>query len=174
MRRSTAAISGAAWFVLEAGTFVGLVPWLITHWAFHRPWPFWVVAQVVGVSLICAGLVPVVHAFIQFGKAGASPIPLAPMHRLVVTGFHSYVRNPIYVGSVMIFAGESLLFGRLRMLLYAAVGWGAAAAFVHWHEEPTLARQFGAEYETYRRAVPAWRPRLHPWTRPDNDESGPH
>ena len=24
-------------------------------------------------------------------------------------------------------------------------------------------RRFGEQYETYRRAVPAWRPRRHPW-----------
>jgi protein-S-isoprenylcysteine O-methyltransferase Ste14 len=41
---------------------------------------------------------------------------------------------------------------------------GRAAVFVHWYEEPALARRFGAEYEIYRREVPAWRPRLHPWT----------
>lgn len=34
---------------------------------------------------------------------------------------------------------------------------------VHWYEEPTLLRTFGAEYEQYRRAVPGWRPRLRPW-----------
>lgn len=38
------------------------------------------------------------------------------------------------------------------------------AAFVRWHKEPTLARTFGTEYEEYRRAVPAWLPRLRPWT----------
>jgi protein-S-isoprenylcysteine O-methyltransferase Ste14 len=37
-------------------------------------------------------------------------------------------------------------------------------AFATWYEEPALARQFGTEYEEYKRAVPGWRPRLHPWT----------
>jgi protein-S-isoprenylcysteine O-methyltransferase Ste14 len=39
----------------------------------------------------------------------------------------------------------------------------AMAAFAHGHEEPTLRRQFGAQYQAYRRAVPAWWPRRHPW-----------
>ena len=38
-----------------------------------------------------------------------------------------------------------------------------AAAFVRWYEEPALARRFGADCEAYRRAVPAWWPRLRPW-----------
>jgi protein-S-isoprenylcysteine O-methyltransferase Ste14 len=37
------------------------------------------------------------------------------------------------------------------------------AAFASGYEEPALARQFGAPYEAYRRAVPAWWPRRHPW-----------
>jgi protein-S-isoprenylcysteine O-methyltransferase Ste14 len=47
--------------------------------------------------------------------------------------------------------------------VYAAAVWLAVAAFVHGYEEPTLVRQFGAQYEAYRHAVPAWWPRRRPW-----------
>jgi protein-S-isoprenylcysteine O-methyltransferase Ste14 len=33
-------------------------------------------------------------------------------------------------------------------------------AFVRLCEEPALTRRFGAEYEEYRRNVPAWLPRM--------------
>ena len=164
MRRSTAVIGSAAYFAAAAGTFAVLVPWLVTGWQFHRPWPYWMVAQVAGIVLIGAGVVPVVSVFVRFARAGGTPLPLAPTRRLVVSGFNRYVRNPVYLGSLLIFCGEALLFGRLSLLVYAAVGWAGAAAFVRWYEEPALARRFGAEYDAYRRAVPAWRPRLHPWT----------
>ncbi len=49
------------------------------------------------------------------------------------------------------------------LLGYAAVVWVTVASFVRWYEEPALARQFGAQYEAYRRGVPAWRPRTRPW-----------
>jgi protein-S-isoprenylcysteine O-methyltransferase Ste14 len=169
MRRSTAAIGTAVYFAGAAGTFAVLVPWLVTGWQFHRPLPLWTVAQVIGGALICLGVVPVVHTFIQFARAGGTPMPLAPTQRLVVTGFHRYIRNPIYVGSLMIFVGEALLFGSRTLLVYTVVGWAGAAAFVHWYEEPALTRRFGAEYEAYRRAVPAWWPRWHPWTPDEND-----
>ena len=161
MRRSAAAIGSAAYFAVAAGTFAVLIPWLVTGWEFHRPWPL--LARVVGVLLIGAGLVPVAGAFVQFARAGGTPLPLAPTKRLVVSGFHRYVRNPIYLGSLLIFFGEALLFSRLSLLAYGAAGWLGAAAFVRWYEEPALADRFGAEYEAYRRAVPAWRPRLRPW-----------
>jgi protein-S-isoprenylcysteine O-methyltransferase Ste14 len=44
------------------------------------------------------------------------------------------------------------------------------AAFAHAYEEPALSKQFGVEYDVYRRAVPAWRPRLQPW-QPQNEVS---
>ena len=45
------------------------------------------------------------------------------------------------------------------------VGYGAVVAvtvvsFARWYKEPTLARQFGARYDTYRHTVPGWIPRL--------------
>jgi protein-S-isoprenylcysteine O-methyltransferase Ste14 len=172
MRRSTAAIGSAAFFVVAPGTVVGLIPWWITGWELHEPLPYWVAAQVVGVALICAGLVPAVHAFVQFAKAGGTPMPIAPTQHLVVTGFNRYVRNPMYVGLLTSLVGEALLFGQPSLLLYAAAGWAVTASFVHWYEEPTLCRQFGAEYEAYRSAVPAWRLRLRPWTPSASDRPG--
>jgi protein-S-isoprenylcysteine O-methyltransferase Ste14 len=47
------------------------------------------------------------------------------------------------------------------------------AAFAHGYEEPALARQFGAQYEAYRHAVPAWWPRRHPW-QPDQANQPAH
>ena len=163
-RRSRAALGSAVFFVVAPGTVVGLIPWLITHWEFRQPWPYWRLAQVIGGLLICMGLVPAVSAFVEFVKAGGTPMPVAPTQHLVVSGFNRYLRNPMYFGLVAAILGQALLFGSPGVLIYAVVAWVVPAAFVRWYEEPTLARQFGAEYEAYRRAVPAWWPRLRPWT----------
>jgi protein-S-isoprenylcysteine O-methyltransferase Ste14 len=123
-----------------------------------------VIAQVIGALLICVGLVPPVSAFVEFVKAGGTPMPVAAPPRLVVSGFNRYIRNPMYFGLLLVIIGEALLFGSLGLLVYAVLVWAAPAAFVRWYEEPTLTRQFGAEYRAYRQAVPAWWPRLHPYT----------
>ena len=57
--------------------------------------------------------------------------------------------------------------GRPGLLLYAALFMAVVAAFVYGYEQPVLTERFGAEYELYRRNVPAWVPRLRPWTRPE-------
>lgn len=160
MHKPKAAFVSAGFFVVAPGTVVGLVPWLITRWQF----PGWGVAQVVGVVLVVAGLVPPVSAFAEFVRAGGTPVPVAPTERLVVSGFNRYVRNPMYVGLVLAIIGQTLLFENYWLLAYAAAAWAVPAAFVRWYEEPTLVRTYGAEYEEYRRSVPAWWPRLRPWT----------
>ena len=163
MRRSAAAVVSVAWGVALGGTFACLLPYLLGEWHFHRPLPYWAVAQAAGGLLICVGLVPLVHSFIDFIRADGTPVPVASPPRLVVSGSYRYVRNPIYVGFVVILAGEVLLFGSPGLLVYTAVAWCIGAAAVRFYEEPTLARKFGAEYQDYRRAVRAWVPRLHPW-----------
>ena len=164
MRKPTAAVISVAWSVALGGTFAGLLPYLLNEWHFHRPLPYWAVAQAAGGLLICAGLVPIVQSFIEFIKADGTPVPVASPPRLVVSGFYLYVRNPIYAGFMAILTGEVLLFGSPGLLEYTAVAWCIGAAAVRFYEEPTLARKFGAEYQNYRRAVRAWIPRPDPWT----------
>ena len=78
----------------------------------------------------------------------------------------------MYVAVLAAIVGQALLLGQLGLLLYAAALWLISAAFVRWYEEPTLRRRFGADYEAYRRAVPAWWPCLRPWKSSGPDEPG--
>jgi len=124
MRQSTAAVGSAAFFVVAPGTVVGLIPWLITGWKVSGS--LWQVA--VGAPLIIAGLIPLALAFVEFAKAGGTPMPVSPTERLVVTGFNRYVRNPMYVGLLVAILGQALLFGSVGLLVYAAVVSGARSA----------------------------------------------
>jgi protein-S-isoprenylcysteine O-methyltransferase Ste14 len=110
MRKPAAAVASAAFFVAAPGTVVGLVPWLITRWRFPDAGSDWRAVQAIGVVLIVAGVIPPIHAFVQFVKAGGTPMPIAPTQRLVVSGFNRYVRNPMYAGLVLAVAGQAMLF----------------------------------------------------------------
>jgi protein-S-isoprenylcysteine O-methyltransferase Ste14 len=162
MQKSRAAVASAAFFVAAPGTVVGLIPWLITRWEIVDSIPMWQI--VIGAVLIVVGLIPPTHAFVQFVKAGGTPMPIAPTQRLVVTGFNRYVRNPMYAGLITAIVGQALLFSSWWLLLYAAAFWLITASFVRWYEEPTLVREYDGEYEAYRRNVHAWLPRWRPWT----------
>jgi protein-S-isoprenylcysteine O-methyltransferase Ste14 len=123
----------------------------------------WAPLRVAGEALLATGAVVLVHAFLRFVVEGVgSPAPIAPTRQLVVVGSYRYVRNPMYLAVVAVIIGQALLLGQPGLLGYAAAVGGGTAAFAHGYEEPTLQRQFGAQYEAYRRAVPAWWPRRHP------------
>ena len=173
MRRPTAAIGSAVFFVLAPGMVVGLIPWLLTRWQVREPLPYWMFMRALGAVLLVAGLITLVGAFVRFVVEGlGTPAPVAAPDRLVVGGVYRYVRNPMYVAVLVAIVGQALLLGRLVLLLYAAGAWLVIAAFVRFYEEPTLTSRFGAEYEAYRRAVPAWWPRLRPWDPAERDEPG--
>jgi protein-S-isoprenylcysteine O-methyltransferase Ste14 len=79
----------------------------------------------------------------------------------------------MYVTVLAIIIGQALLLGQPILLPYAAALWLIVASFVRFYEEPALSRRFGAQYEAYRRAVPAWWPRLHPWSLGEPPAPGP-
>ncbi len=155
MRRRTAAVGSTVFFFLAPGVVVGLIPWWLTNgWQAREPLPYWMPMRVLGGIVLIAGLIVLVGAFARFVVEGfGTPAPVAAPERLVVGGVYRYVRNPMYVAVVAAIVGQALLLGQLGLLLYAAVAWLVVAAFVRFYEEPTLARRFGADYETYRRAV---------------------
>jgi protein-S-isoprenylcysteine O-methyltransferase Ste14 len=164
MRRYASGATSIGWFVAVGGTFGCLLPYLLGYWQFDQPLRYWDAARAGGALLISVGLVPVVGSFVAFVRAGGTPVPVASPPRLVVTGFYRYVRNPIYVGFLIILVGQALLFGSLGLLRYTIIAWCVGAAGVRCYEQPTLTRKFGSEYQEYRRAVRAWIPRVHPWT----------
>ncbi len=154
-------------FVVGPGVFLGLIPWLLTGWQMGEPLPYWAPMRVVGLVLLVAGVTVLAHAFVRFVVEGfGTPLPIAAPDRLVVGGLYRYVRNPMYVAGLAAIVGQALLLGRLGLLLYAAAVWPIVATFVRFYEEPALTRQFGADYEAYRRAVPGWWPRPRPWNPP--------
>ena len=164
MRRARAAAGSVVFFVVAPSVVAGVVPWWLTGWRVEHSGPYWAVLRVVGAALLAAGIVVLVHAFVRFVVEGVgTPAPIAPTGRLVVGGLYRYVRNPMYVAVAAAIAGQALVLGQPALLLYDVAFWLVVATFVRLYEEPTLARRFGAQYEAYRRAVPAWWPRRRPW-----------
>jgi protein-S-isoprenylcysteine O-methyltransferase Ste14 len=160
MRTQARVIVSISWGAVLGGIFGALLPYLLGDWQPHRPLPYWVIAQAAGGALAAAGLVPLALAFADFIRTAGTPVPVASPPRLVVSGCYRFVRNPIYAGFTAILLGETLIFGSRGLLEYTAVAWCVGFAAVRYYEEPGLARRFGAEYDAYRRAVPAWLPRL--------------
>ena len=160
MPRWVAAVGTAVFALIVQGAGVVLLPYAFTRWQPGTPqWP--VAVRVIGVALIAVGGIVVAWAFAQFAAEGVGvPIPGEPnSQRLTVGGPYRYVRNPLYVASVVAISGQALLLSRPVLLVYAAAFLAITFFLVHWIEDPALARRFGEQFEDYRKQVPGWWPR---------------
>jgi protein-S-isoprenylcysteine O-methyltransferase Ste14 len=156
------AIGTIAFVLTVPGTVVVYVPLLLTRWQIAAPFFGASGVRWLGVVLIVCALPVFCDFVVRFVREGrGTPAPIAPTQHLVVHGTFRYVRNPGYVAVVSLLLGQALFFGSTAVLLYALGVALAFHTFVLLYEEPTLRRQFGAEYEAYCRAVPRWLPWLH-------------
>jgi protein-S-isoprenylcysteine O-methyltransferase Ste14 len=166
--RVRAAVGSAFFMVLAPGGTALLIPWWLTGWEVQGGGPGWAVLRMLGVLLCLAGGVVLVQSFVRFVVEGVgTPAPVAPTDRLVVGGAYRYVRNPMYLAVLALIVGQGLLLGQPVLLAYGGVFLAVTATFVHFYEEPTLRRQFPADYDRYREAVPGWLPRIHPYAPAD-------
>lgn len=145
--------------LLLPGTVTVLVPYLIVSGTGAASAPRPLVAWA-GAAPVVVGAGVLLRCILDFAAAGRGTLaPVDPPTVLVVRGLYRYVRNPMYVGVVWVLVGEALLFWSVALLVYAAVFFAMAHAFVTLYEEPALRRRFGASYEAYARDVRRWLPR---------------
>jgi protein-S-isoprenylcysteine O-methyltransferase Ste14 len=167
--RLKASLGSLVFLAVAPGVVAGVLPWWLTSWRAAGAVP--VAISAAGVVLVAAGLAVLLHAFARFVWEGlGTPAPVAPTKHLVVGGLYRYVRNPMYLAVAATILGQALILGRPVLLVYALAFGVAVSAFVRFYEEPRLGRQFGAEYEAYRRAVPAWWPVRRKRKRPGRTE----
>lgn len=81
-------------------------------------------------------------------------------HPLITTGAYGFVRNPMYLGILLLWFGIAIAFQH-ALLLLAAVGYVVPVFLLYIRsEDRMLAQEFGARYEAYRRRVGSLLPRL--------------
>ena len=146
------------YLIVEAGVFALYVPLTLLRKGTRIEMgvfsflaiPFWLIGTLI-----------ILRCFWDFTfKGRGTPAPTDPPKELVVTGFYRYVRNPIYVGSMLIFLGHFLWFGYLPQLTYTVLAFIGVHAFIIGYEEPNLRKKFGTVYEEYCKRVPRWIPRI--------------
>ena len=145
-------------FVFAPGMVAGFIPLGLlqtglqvqTGFLKYGAYPFWGV----GVAML-------LWCFWDFlVKGRGTPAPIDPPKELVVSGLYKYVRNPMYVGVLVVILGHFLWFGFWWMLGYALIVFIAFTLFVMFYEEPHLKSTFGEAYLHYMRAVPRWLPKF--------------
>ncbi len=123
-----------------------------------------------GILFLLIGLIMLaltVIAFINKGKGTLAP--WNPTKKLVTTGLHAYVRNPMISGVAIGLAGETLILYSLKILIWLFVFIVINHFYFILFEEPSLLNRFGSEYFEYKRHVGRWIPHIHPY-KPDNTQ----
>ena len=143
--------------LLLPGTVTLVLPYLILS---RRAVPHWDLIGLPGVVAMLLGATILIWCIADFARIGRGTLaPVDPPRTLVVRGLYRYVRNPMYVGVVLVLLGESALFRSASLLLYTGIAFLIVNLFVMLYEEPTLRARFGESYEHYRRSVGRWIPR---------------
>jgi protein-S-isoprenylcysteine O-methyltransferase Ste14 len=146
--------------VLVPGTVAVLLPWRLAsaRLASRPPTPTdWLIAA----PAFLAGASIYFWCLWDFGRTGrGTPAPIDPPTTLVVRGLYRYVRNPMYVGVLLVIVGWTVLTRSPNVAIYGASVAMAFHLFVVFVEEPMLRARFGESYGTYCRSVSRWWPTL--------------
>ena len=108
--------------------------------------------------------VPVISTGAWFGIVGVKKVTLkvAETHRpekVISTGIYSRIRHPQYFGAILSHIGITILLSSLYSLLSTPLIIFLIYLF-SWKEEKELIREFGKEYEVYKKKVPMLLPRI--------------
>ena len=91
------------------------------------------------------------------------------VERLVTYGVFAWLRNPLYVGNLLIWAGFVIGSGVLWFLPVAIALFAIEYSLIVRYEEGVLESIFGTEYVAYKQRTPRWIP-----TPPDATSTGEH
>jgi protein-S-isoprenylcysteine O-methyltransferase Ste14 len=114
-----------------------------------------------GLCLVLAGLVVRVWAAGFAGRHTRSS--KIEGSQLATAGPYAHVRNPIYLGSVILGIGMVILSGDRRLLFPCALTFLALYFGMIPAEEEFLSQKFQDQYEVYCRNVPRLIPRITGW-----------
>jgi protein-S-isoprenylcysteine O-methyltransferase Ste14 len=118
-------------------------------------WVHWISAANAS-CLIFAGIAVFAAGVRNFWHA-ATPVPgTKPTRTLVTTGIHSWSRNPIYIGMLLVYVGIGLIVRSpwiliLTVPLVITIHYGVVV-----REEAYLERRFGDAYRDYKARVSRW------------------
>jgi protein-S-isoprenylcysteine O-methyltransferase Ste14 len=110
----------------------------------------------VGAVLAAGGFVMIAMGTRLFAAAGTNIPPTMPTTALVVDGIYGRTRNPLYLGTTLIYLGLSVAAGSLWAIgLLVPLLWVINVGVVK-REERYLERKFGDAYRAYKARVRRW------------------
>jgi protein-S-isoprenylcysteine O-methyltransferase Ste14 len=161
MASPSVGLKTAVFTVLVPGTVAGLVPRLLARYDREASLLGSRIARAIGLVSFVSGLVLYLRTAWQFSSEGqGTPSPSHETEALVTGGVYVHMRNPMYVGVLLVIGGQAVRYRSVHVLWWAVVCWLGFHRRVIEYEEPHLAEKYGDAYEEYCERVPRWLPRL--------------
>jgi protein-S-isoprenylcysteine O-methyltransferase Ste14 len=111
---------------------------------------------VAGAALAAAGFVMIVMGTRRFLAAGTNVPPNLPTTALVVDGIYRRTRNPLYLGTTLVYLGLGVAAGSFWAIgLVVPLLWVINIGVIA-REERYLERKFGDAYRAYKARVRRW------------------
>jgi len=154
-------------FLFRFRSFTPL-PLILLTFIFFKPLsasPFW---TIIGLAVAFMGEGVRIHCVGYAGSGTSGRENFLKAESLNSSGLYSLVRNPLYWGNILIFAGLLTLYAQpLALVLFVAF------LFLQYHfivlaEEDFLRRQHGQAYADYCARIHRWLPRFGGYARPSH------
>jgi protein-S-isoprenylcysteine O-methyltransferase Ste14 len=109
-----------------------------------------------GAALAACGFALIGMGMRRFAAAGTNVPPNLPTTALVIDGIYGRTRNPLYLGTTLVYLGVSVAAGSLWAIVLAVPLLWVINVGVIAREERYLERKFGDAYRAYKGRVRRW------------------
>ena len=116
----------------------------------------------IGCALFLAivGLIITVIGQQQMGSSWRAIVAKSKRTELITHGLFKYSRNPVYIGTLILFFSVVILFPHILMLICFLFAYSSIELLVRFDEEPHLRKVHGEEYENYCKRVNRFFPKV--------------
>ena len=116
------------------------------------PQPFNLVA---GILLILPGWgFALWSIYSQFTIGRGTPVPLMATRQLVIQPPYTYCRNPMALGTIVMYLGVAFLFHSIGAAILVLIFSTCLLLYIKFLEEKEMEARFGGEYRAYRQRTP--------------------
>ena len=163
-QRLTALLVGQVLFWIGFPLFILAGSSHIDSWL-HLPRFIYGLANSIAALLLMVpgGLCAEWAVYVQFSLGRGTPLPVVATRRLIIERPYTYCRNPMALGTTMVYLGVAVWIGSLSAIALACIYPSVIVLYTKLFEEKELEKRFGAEYLKYEYSTPFVVPRL--WRR---------
>lgn len=135
------------WTTIIASIFTGVILMIYTD----LPLSVSPLTEYIGLSVIVSGMILRIIAIITLGRFFTVNLAIHNDQRIIQKGFYKFIRHPSYTGSLISFVGLGLSFNNWASLVVISVPVILSFIYRINVEENLMFRQFGREYDEYRK-----------------------